>query len=77
MTSFDELLKFSNHMSLIRAEDVDPMASAIWTALNEDYYAGLNHRFNDGYAEHAKKLQPPGITMRTMNLKTVPLDYGQ
>lgn len=68
MTSFDDLLKFSNSMSLIRPEDVDPMAAAIWTALIEDYYASLNQIFNDGYAKHAEKLHPPGITMRTMNL---------
>lgn len=69
MTSFDDLMKFSNHMSLIRPEDVDPMAAAIWGALIEDYYAGLNQRFNDGYAEQAKKLEPPGITMRYFNLE--------
>lgn len=82
MTSFDDLLKFSNSMSLKRPEDVDPMAAAIWHSLIEDYYSGLNQRFNDGYAEQAAAyaeniLQPPGITMRTMNLKTVPLDYGE
>lgn len=69
MTSFDDLLKFSNSMSLKRPEELDPMAAAIWHSLVQDYYAGLSDEPMFPYGGTAK-LNPPGITMRTMNLPT-------
>ena len=64
MTSFDDLLKVSNNVRV--KDESEPMCSAIWQAMVEDYYAGLFERT----LEQDSRLQPPGITMRDLQLPT-------
>lgn len=61
MTSFDDLLKFSNTLSITKVEDVDPLAQEIWVALIEDYYRSIGE-------DSPLPKEPPGISMKKLYL---------